>query len=193
MGLALVKENPTNPLDFSDVGQNNQVCLSHLLTIWDKHSRLFCPRRDGRVGMLISSKGRYALRLMIYIAALGDAEGKIALREVADRERISQKYLEQLVRPLMKAGLLKSVRGKGGGYMMAKDPAEVRAGDILRAVEGSTAPVACDGIDNSCTRSDLCSTVKFWRGLDDVIEKYVDGVTLADLAAVPEINFDIKL
>ena len=76
--------------------------------------------------MLISSKGRYALRLMIYIAALGDAEGKIALREVADRERISQKYLEQLVRPLMKAGLLKSVRGKGGGYMMAKDPAEVR-------------------------------------------------------------------
>ena len=140
--------------------------------------------------MLISSKGRYALRLMIYIAALGDAEGKIALREVADRERISQKYLEQLVRPLMKAGLLKSVRGKGGGYMMAKDPAEVRAGDILRAVEGSTAPVACDGIDNS---SDLCSTVKFWRGLDDVIEKYVDGVSLADLAAVPEINFDIKL
>ena len=105
--------------------------------------------------MLISSKGRYALRLMIYIAALGDAEGKIALREVADREHISQKYLEQLVRPLMKAGLLKSVRGKGGGYMMAKDPAEVRAGDILRAVEGSTAPVACDGIDNSCTRSDL--------------------------------------
>ena len=143
--------------------------------------------------MLISSKGRYALRLMIYIAALGDAEGKIALREVADREHISQKYLEQLVRPLMKAGLLKSVRGKGGGYMMAKDPTEVRAGDILRAVEGSTAPVACDGIDNSCTRSDLCSTVKFWRGLDDVIEKYVDGVTLADLAAVPEINFNIKL
>ena len=134
--------------------------------------------------MLISSKGRYALRLMIYIAALGDAEGKIALREVADREHISQKYLEQLVRPLMKAGLLKSVRGKGGGYMMAKDPSEVRAGDILRAV---------DGIDNSCARSDLCSTVKFWRGLDDVIEKYVDGVTLADLAAVPEINFDIKL
>ena len=70
--------------------------------------------------MLISSKGRYALRLMIYIAALGDAEGKIALREVADREHISQKYLEQLVRPLMKAGLLKSVRGKGGGYALAR-------------------------------------------------------------------------
>ena len=96
--------------------------------------------------MLISSKGRYALRLMIYIAALGDAEGKIALREVADREHISQKYLEQLVRPLMKAGLLKSVRGKGGGYMMAKDPAEVRAGDILRAVRASQKAPGCERI-----------------------------------------------
>ena len=143
--------------------------------------------------MLISSKGRYALRLMIYIAALGGAEARLPCARLPTASISRKKYLEQLVRPLMKAGLLKSVRGKGGGYMMAKDPAEVRAGDILRAVEGSTAPVACDGIDNSCTRSDLCSTVKFWRGLDDVIEKYADGVTLADLAAVPEINFDIKL
>ena len=82
---------------------------------------------------------------------------------------------------------------RAGGVHDGQGPGEVRAGDILRAVEGSTAPVACDGIDNSCARSDLCSTVKFWRGLDDVIKKYVDGVTLADLAAVPEINFDIKL
>ena len=143
--------------------------------------------------MLISSKGRYALRLMIYIAALGDAEGKIALREVADRERISLKYLEQLVRPLMKAGLLKSVRGKGGGYMLDKPAEDITAGDILRAAEGTTAPVACDGIDDSCVRSNLCSTVKFWKGLDEVIENYVDGVTLAELAAVPEIKFDIDL
>lgn len=141
--------------------------------------------------MLISSKGRYALRLMIYIAALGDAEGKIALREVADREHISLKYLEQLVRPLMKAGLLKSVRGKGGGYMLDKSAEDITAGDILRAAEGTTAPVACDGIDDSCARSNLCSTVKFWKGLDEVIENYVDGVTLAELAAVPEIKFDI--
>ena len=141
--------------------------------------------------MLISSKGRYALRLMIYIAALGDAEGKIALREVADREHISLKYLEQLVRPLMKAGLLKSVRGKGGGYMLDKSAEDITAGDILRAAEGTTAPVACDGIDDSCVRSNLCSTVKFWKGLDEVIENYVDGVTLAELAAVPEIKLDI--
>ena len=142
--------------------------------------------------MKLSTKGRYGLRAMIDLAS-HEEEGAVSIASISERQNISESYLEQLVRPLMKAGLLKSVRGKGGGYMMAKDPAEVRAGDILRAVEGSTAPVACDGIDNSCTRSDLCSTVKFWRGLDDVIEKYVDGVTLADLAAVPEINFDIKL
>ena len=142
--------------------------------------------------MKLSTKGRYGLRAMIDLAS-HEEEGAVSIASISERQNISESYLEQLVRPLMKADLLKSVRGKGGGYMMGKDPAEVRAGDILRAVEGSTAPVACDGIDNSCTRSDLCSTVKFWRGLDDVIEKYVDGVTLADLAAVPEINFDIKL
>ena len=125
----------------------------------------------GRVGrrhesreadVLISSKGRYALRLMIFIAAFGDDEGKIALREVAERESISLKYLEQLVRPLMAAGLLRSVRGKGGGYMLARPAADISAGEILRAAEGSTAAVACDGLEGSCGRADLCSTVKFW-------------------------------
>ncbi len=143
--------------------------------------------------MLISSKGRYALRLMIYIAAFGDAEGKIALREVAAREGISLKYLEQLVRPLMQAGLLKSVRGKGGGYTLAQPAEELRAGDILRAAEGSTAPVACEGLDGGCHRADLCSTVKFWTGLEAAIEAYVDGVTLAELARVPEIDLDTEI
>mgnify|MGYP001131151943 CR=1 FL=1 len=142
--------------------------------------------------MLVSTKGRYALRVMVDLAE-HQATGRIPLKEIAARQAISEKYLENILATLVRANMLSGMRGKGGGYMMAKDPAEVRAGDILRAVEGSTAPVACDGIDNSCTRSDLCSTVKFWRGLDDVIEKYVDGVTLADLAAVPEMNFDIKL
>ena len=142
--------------------------------------------------MLVSTKGRYALRVMVDLAE-HQAAGRIPLKEIAARQGISEKYLENILATLVRANMLSGMRGKGGGYMMAKDPSEVRAGDILRAVEGSTAPVACDGIDNSCTRSDLCSTVKFWRGLDDVIEKYVDGVTLADLAAVPEINFDIKL
>ncbi|MDM8274141.1 RrF2 family transcriptional regulator [Enorma phocaeensis] len=143
--------------------------------------------------MLISSKGRYALRLMIYIAAFGGPHGKVSLREVADGEDISLKYLEQLVRPLMQAGLLRSVRGKGGGYALARPAEEIRAGDILRVAEGTTAPVACEGLDGACARAGLCSTVKFWTGLESVIESYVDGVTLAELARVPEIDLDVDL
>ena len=152
--------------------------------------------------MLITSKGRYALRLMIYIAAFGgdgaaDVVGgsasaaKISLREVSERERISLKYLEQLVRPLMAAGLLKSVRGKGGGYVLGKSATEIRAGDILRAAEGDKSAVACEALDGACGRSDLCSTVRFWTGLENAIDTYVDGVTLAELAKVPELKLEI--
>ena len=138
--------------------------------------------------MLVSSKGRYALRLMIYIAAFGEREGKVRLREVAEREHISLKYLEQLVRPLMHAELLASVRGKGGGYVLGRPAEGITAGDILRAAEGDTVPVACEGLEGACGRSDLCSTVKFWTGLEAAIDAYVDGVTLAELAQVPEIE-----
>lgn len=148
--------------------------------------------------MLISSKGRYALKLMIYIAAIGGdpAAGAktapaVSLREVAEREQISLKYLEQLVRPLMNAGLLRSVRGKGGGYVLAVPAQDIRAGDILRAAEGERSTVACEGLEGTCGRSDLCSTVKFWTGLDETIEAYVDGVTLAELARVPEMSLDV--
>lgn len=155
--------------------------------------------------MLITSKGRYALRLMIYIAAFGgdvvdgadgastSAPAKISLREVSERERISLKYLEQLVRPLMATGLLKSVRGKGGGYVLGKPAAEIRAGDILRAAEGDKSAVACEGLEGACGRSDLCSTVRFWTGLENAIDSYVDGVTLAELAKVPELKLDVDL
>lgn len=130
--------------------------------------------------MLISTKGRYALRLMIDVASYAGA-GTVSLREVAGRQRVSLKYLEQLVRPLVKAGLLKSVRGKGGGYMLGKPAAEIRAGDILRVAEGNTLPVACDGLTEQCDYANNCVSVKFWVGLDRVIEDYVDGVTLADI------------
>ena len=141
--------------------------------------------------MLISSKGRYALRLMIYIAAFGGLERRIALREVAEREGISLKYLEQLVRPLMQAGLLRSVRGKGGGYELGRDASEIRAGDILRAAEGDRAPVACEGLEGACGRAKLCSTVQFWTGLENAIDTYVDSVTLEDLAAIPDLDFSL--
>lgn len=93
----------------------------------------------------------------------------------------------------MKAGLLKSVRGKGGGYVLAKPMGEISAGDILRAAEGERSTVACEGLDGTCGRSDLCSTVKFWTGLEETIDAYVDGVTLDELATVPEIKVEIEL
>lgn len=142
--------------------------------------------------MLVSSKGRYALRLMIYIAAFGEREGRISLRTVAERESISLKYLEQLVRPLLQAGLLTSVRGKGGGYELGRSASEMTAGDILRAAEGDTAAVACEGLEGACSRSDLCSTVRFWTGLEAAIDEYVEGVTLADLSRVPEVKLELK-
>ena len=131
--------------------------------------------------MLVTTKGRYAMRLMLYIAS--SPNQKVALREVAENENISLKYLEQLAHDLVRDELLKSVRGHGGGYLLARDASEIRAGDILRAVEGTTAPVACPVLEEngSCPREDLCTTVDFWTGLDEVIERYVDSVTLASL------------
>jgi len=137
--------------------------------------------------MLVTTKGRYAMRLMVNIASRG-AGKKVALREVAESEGISLKYSEQLAHALMEAGLLVSVRGHGGGYMLAVDAAEIKAGDVLRAVEGTTVPVACAGLDSGCPREEVCSTISFWAGLDRVIEDYVDGVTLEQLVDAPKLQ-----
>lgn len=118
------------------------------------------------------------MRLMIDLA---QGDNKMSLREIAEYEGISQKYLEQLVRPLTQAGLLVGMRGKNGGYQLAKDKADISAGDILRAVEGTTIPVACSALETGCERGSECNAVRFWAGLDHVIEDYVDGATLADL------------
>ena len=131
--------------------------------------------------MVISTKGRYALRLMLDIAMQG-GDTPVPLHDVAERQGVSFKYLEQIVPPLSKAGFLKSVRGANGGYLLTKDPSEITTGDILRAGEGNLAPVAClanDEID--CPRADLCVTLPFWKGLDKAITTYIDSVTLADL------------
>ena len=131
--------------------------------------------------MVISTKGRYALRLMLDLAMQG-GESPVPLHDIADRQGISFKYLEQIVPPLTKAGYLKSVRGANGGYLLTKDPAEITTGDILRAGEGNLAPVACLANDDiECPRADLCITLPFWKGLDDAITAYIDSVTLADL------------
>ncbi len=131
--------------------------------------------------MKISTKGRYALRLMIDLAQHNVGE-YIPLKDISVRQQISAKYLEQIVVQLARSGFVKSTRGAQGGYQLAKMPSEYTVGDILRITEGSLAPVAClehEPID--CERAAECVTLDFWRGLYDVINKYVDGTTLEDL------------
>ncbi len=134
--------------------------------------------------MLVTTKGRYAMRLMVYIASFPDR--KVALREVAENEGISLKYLEQLAHDMVLADLLNSVRGHGGGYLLARPADEISAGDILRAAEGTTVPVACAALEENgagCPRESECSTIAFWTGLDNAIESYVDNVKLSELSA----------
>ncbi|WMJ85028.1 RrF2 family transcriptional regulator [Oscillospiraceae bacterium LTW-04] len=131
--------------------------------------------------MKISTKGRYALRVMIDLAG-HDAGAVISLRDISQRQGITLKYLEQITPLLSRAGLLKSIRGSSGGYRLTRPAAEYTAGEILRAVEGSLVPVAClEDEPNCCTRCNDCKTLPFWQGLAQIIDDYVDGVTLEDL------------
>ena len=130
--------------------------------------------------MVISTKGRYALSLMIDIAMQESSE-PVSLHAVSDRQNISLKYLEQLASPLCRAGLLVGIRGAQGGYIIAKDPALITAGDILRAGEGTMSPVTCLASEvNECPKVGNCLTLGFWTGLDQAITDYIDGVSLAD-------------
>ncbi len=130
--------------------------------------------------MKISTKGRYALRMMLEFALHPDQCTKIS--QVAARQQISSKYLEQIVTTLCRAGFVKSMRGAQGGYRLSKRPEEYTVGQILRLTEGSLAPVACleDEI-NSCSRSSQCATLHIWKDLEKAISSVVDHVTLADL------------
>ena len=130
---------------------------------------------------MISTRGRYALRVMIDIAENGTG-GYIPLTDIAERQEISEKYLESILVILTRAGLLEGVRGKGGGYKLTKRPEEYTVGGILRLTEGSLAPVAClkEGAA-ACNRTEVCKTLPMWKGLDKVINDYLDGVTLAEL------------
>lgn len=131
--------------------------------------------------MKISTKGRYALRLMVDLA-LDDNDGYISLRTVAERQGISVKYMEQIVGPLHKAGLLSSIRGPQGGYRLARRPTAYTVGDILRITEGSIAPVAClDDDPNCCPRANNCSTLAFWESLYAHMLDYLDNTSLATI------------
>lgn len=131
--------------------------------------------------MKISTKGRYALRVMLDLAEHQN-NGYITLKDIAARQNISKKYLEQIVPLLNKSGLLRTTRGYQGGYMLAKKPEEYTVGDILRITEGSLAPVAClDDPVNLCDKSDTCMTLNVWKGLDKVITEYLDSITLQSI------------
>ena len=142
--------------------------------------------------MKISTKGRYALRLMIDLAQ-HDAAGYIPLRDISRRQEISAKYLEQIVVQLSRAGLVTATRGAQGGYQLARHPAQYTVGEILRITEGSLAPVACLEHDPvECSRAEDCITLDFWRGLYDAVNRYVDSVTLEDLVSRGKtLNFSI--
>lgn len=133
--------------------------------------------------MKISTKGRYALRMMVDLAEHDNGE-YIRLKEIAKRQEITLKYLEQIIPQLTRSGLVRSYRGNNGGYQLARRPEDYTAGEIIRALEGSLAPIACIEDDpNRCPRKDNCATLDFWQGLWDVVNQYLDSVTLADLVA----------
>ena len=131
--------------------------------------------------MKISTRGRYALRFMIDLAQHDNGE-YIALKDVSARQDISIKYLEQITALLSKFGLLVSVRGPQGGYKLAKTPEKYTVGEILRTTEGNLAPISClEQTPNLCARQQTCPTLKMWKGLNDVINNYLDSVTLESL------------
>ena len=130
--------------------------------------------------MMISTRGRYALRVIIDLAEHID-EGYIPLQTIAKRQGISEKYLESILAVLSKAGLLDAVRGKGGGYRLSKPAKEYTAFEVLSLTEGTLAPVTCLESGQQCENAVNCRTLPLWQGLDQVIAAYLCSYTLADL------------
>ena len=131
--------------------------------------------------MKISTKGRYALRMMADIAEY-QKDGYVTLKEVAQRQGISKKYLEQIALHISQAGMLRAVRGYQGGYMLARPASDYTVYSILQVVEGSMVPVAClQQAENTCERRDTCRTLPLWQGLDKLIRDYLTGITLEDI------------
>ena len=131
--------------------------------------------------MRISTKGRYALRMLVYLAKQPESEF-ISLKEIAENQGISKKYLEQIVPMLNKSGILRTNRGNKGGYMLAKKPANFTVGDVLRATEGSLAPIAClEYPENDCPRKEQCTTLYIWEGLYKTVNEYLDSITIEDI------------
>lgn len=131
--------------------------------------------------MIVSTRGRYALRVMIDLAEQHE-DSFTPLKDVSARQNISQKYIEAIMTMLSKAGFVDGAHGKGGGYKLNRKPEEYKVGEILRLTEGTLAPVAClENVDYNCDRKAECRTLPMWTKLDELIEGYLDSVTLKDL------------
>ena len=131
--------------------------------------------------MRISTKGLYAVRMLLDLAEHQNC-GYIALKDIAERQQISKKYLEQIIPVLNNSGILRTVRGSMGGYQLAGSPDKYTVGDILRLTEGTLSPVPCaDEKDPLCSRGDTCAVLPVWQGLNKVISNYLDSITLQDI------------
>ena len=140
--------------------------------------------------MLISTKGRYALRVLIDMAEHSGSD-YIKLKDIAERQEISEKYLESIVKVLVKNQIVEGLRGKGGGYRLSKGPDEIIVGEKLRIMEGGLAPVTClENGSKPCPKAAECRTLGFWRGLDETIRRYTDNFTVADLTRTDSAGYD---
>lgn len=133
--------------------------------------------------MIISSKGKYAVRVMAQLAADGGSGEYIPLKRIAEQQHISLKYSESIMAKLSKAGFVTAASGKGGGYILAKDPSQYRVSDILKAADESIAPVSCTQGQSPCENIDTCCTFPIWNELSDMINSFLDSKTLADVVA----------
>lgn len=134
------------------------------------------------VEMKLSTKGRYGLRAMVDLVA-HSREEPVSIASIAARQSISERYLEQLLAKLRRAGLVSSVRGAGGGYIPGRDAGEISVGDVLRALEGNLDPVDCPGLteENGCGKADVCVTKYVWKRINDSINRTVDEIKISDL------------
>ena len=145
-----------------------------------KYSDLVGIKNEGET-MKISTKGRYALRIMIDLA-MNAGESPVRVKDIASRQNISEKYLEQIIALFNKAGYVKSIRGAQGGYLLTKEPGEYTAGMILRLAEGSIAPASCVGADaETCEKKGACVSAMLWQKMNDAVNEVVDNTTLQDL------------
>ncbi|MCR5663249.1 MAG: Rrf2 family transcriptional regulator [Oscillospiraceae bacterium] len=131
--------------------------------------------------MMISTRGRYALRILVDLAE-NQKDGYITLKEAADRQAISEKYLESIVKALVRDGFVEGLRGKGGGYRLARSANEINVLEVLQSADGTLVPVAClEKGSKPCPRAAACRTLPLWKGLDKVVSEYLGGFTVGDL------------